>query len=83
MNDVNLAHPGLERLTAYGQGRLGEAELVELSAHLGGCAECREKVEASGDDTLIALLRAADTERAGQVPPAGQEVPKAAWARPG
>jgi|GEM_PF-6478256 len=74
MNDVNLAHPGLERLTAYGQGRLGEAELVELSAHLGGCAECREKVEASGDDTLIALLRAADTEHDPDEKKSGQEV---------
>jgi uncharacterized protein (TIGR03067 family) len=74
MNDVKLAHPSLDRLTAFGQGRLGEAELVELSSHLGGCAECREKVEASGADTLIALLRAADTEHDPDEKKSGQEV---------
>src|SRR5438552_10933043 len=62
MNDVKLTHPSLDQLTAFGQGRLSEAELAELSSHLGECSECREKVEASGDDTLISLLRAADTK---------------------
>jgi uncharacterized protein (TIGR03067 family) len=61
MNDRNLAHPDLDRLTAFAQGRLGEADLAELASHLGDCAACREKVEAAGDDTLISLLRAADT----------------------
>jgi uncharacterized protein (TIGR03067 family) len=62
MNDVKLAHPSLDRLMAFGQGRLAEADLVELSAHLGNCADCRAKVEEAGDDTLISLLRAADTD---------------------
>ncbi len=61
MNDLKLAHPDPERLTAYAQGRLGEAELAELSAHLDDCADCRTRVEATGDDTLISLLRAAGT----------------------
>src|SRR5262245_65230380 len=62
MNDVKLGHPGLDRLVAFGQGRLSETELADLSSHLGDCSECRGKVEASGDDTLISLLRAASTE---------------------
>src|SRR5262245_8408699 len=61
MNDAKLAHPDVGRLTAFAQGRLDEAELAALSSHLSGCAECREKGEATGDDTLISLLRAADT----------------------
>jgi uncharacterized protein (TIGR03067 family) len=61
MNDLKLAHPDPERLSAFAQGRLGEAELAELSAHLGDCTACRTMVEATGDDTLISLLRAADT----------------------
>jgi uncharacterized protein (TIGR03067 family) len=61
MNNLNLAHPNLEQLSAFGQGRLSEAELTELAAHLESCAACRNKVEAAGDDTLISLLRAADT----------------------
>jgi uncharacterized protein (TIGR03067 family) len=62
MNDVKLAHPSLDRLMAFGQGRLAEAELAELSAHLSDCGECRAKVEDAADDTLISLLRAADTD---------------------
>src|SRR5262249_22243645 len=62
MSDVNLAHPSLDLLTAFGQGRLDEAALAELSSHLGECGACRDTVEASGDDTLISLLRSAATE---------------------
>ena len=62
MNDAKLAHPSLDRLTEFAHGRLAEAELAELSAHLSDCTECREKVEATTDDTLISLLRAADTD---------------------
>jgi uncharacterized protein (TIGR03067 family) len=62
MNDVKLAHPEIDRLKAFAQGRLGEAELLELSSHLSHCTECRNTVEAAGDDTLVSLLRAADTE---------------------
>jgi uncharacterized protein (TIGR03067 family) len=62
MVDMKLAHPSINQLTAFAQGSLSDAELVELSLHLGECAECREKVEATGDDTLISLLRAADTK---------------------
>jgi uncharacterized protein (TIGR03067 family) len=61
MNNPKRAHPDFDRLTAFAQGRLDEAALVELASHLGDCAECREKVEVTGDDTLISLLRAADT----------------------
>jgi uncharacterized protein (TIGR03067 family) len=62
MNDLKSPHPDVARLTAFAQGRLDEAGLAELSAHFGDCPECRERVEATGDDTLISLLRAADTE---------------------
>ncbi len=61
MNDAKLVHPDFDQLTAFAQGRLGEAELATLFDHLGDCAECRTKVEAAGDDTFISLLRAADT----------------------
>jgi uncharacterized protein (TIGR03067 family) len=61
MNDVKLAHPEIELLTAFALGRLGEAELVQVHSHLSECSECRQKVETAGDDTLVALLRAADT----------------------
>ncbi len=62
MNDAILAHPGLDQLTAFAQGRLGEAELAQVHAHLSECTECQSKVELTGDDTLVALLRSADTK---------------------
>jgi uncharacterized protein (TIGR03067 family) len=66
MNDVKVAHPEADQLLAFAQGRLDEAQLAALAFHLNGCAACRDQVEASGDDTLISLLRAADTEHDGQ-----------------
>jgi uncharacterized protein (TIGR03067 family) len=67
MNETRLAHPDVDQLSAFAQGRLAEAELAELSAHLDGCAECRARVEDAADDTLISLLRAADTEQEREV----------------
>src|SRR5262245_9011557 len=75
MNDVKLAHPDRDRLTAFAQGRLGEAELAELSSHLGDCTACREQVEAAGDDTLVSLLRAADTSHDGECEGAKEAAP--------
>src|SRR6516165_535142 len=62
MNDVKLGHPALEQLQAFAQGRLAEAELSAIHEHLADCALCRAQVEATGDDTLVGLLRRADTE---------------------
>jgi len=66
MNNLKFAHPTRDRLMAFGQGRLSESELAELSAHLVECDKCRAKVEETADDTLISLLRAADTEQDGE-----------------
>jgi uncharacterized protein (TIGR03067 family) len=63
MNEVTLGHPNLEQLTAFAQGRLSDVELADLATHLGDCSACRTLVEATSDDTLISLLRAADTTR--------------------
>jgi uncharacterized protein (TIGR03067 family) len=75
MNDLKLAHPSLDQLIAFGQGRLSEAELTELSSHLADCVECQDNVEASGDDTLISLLRSATTESDQEAPQDPREVP--------
>jgi serine/threonine protein kinase len=63
MSEAKLAHPSLEHLTAFAQGQLSEEGLVQLSAHLSDCADCRQTVEGIADDTLVSLLRAANTER--------------------
>jgi serine/threonine protein kinase len=47
---------------AFAQGRLSDEGLVQLSAHLDDCVECRQTVEGIADDTLVSLLRAAHTE---------------------
>jgi serine/threonine protein kinase len=58
-----ITHPSADQLVRFSQGRLSEAEIAELAAHLSTCPACVAIAEASGDDTLISLLRAADTER--------------------
>jgi uncharacterized protein (TIGR03067 family) len=78
MNDLKTAHPRLDKLEAFGQGRLSQEELISLSSHLDACAECRHMVEASGDDTLISLLRSAATKQDQEtlsIPPDPREVP--------
>jgi hypothetical protein len=82
MNNVQLAHPDREQLTAFAQGRLADAELVAIHAHLSECPACREQVETTGDDTLVALLRSADTAPNTQAHEAPAEVATVAAVKP-
>ena len=63
-------------LTAYSLGQLSEPDLVDIDGHLAECAVCRQVVEGVAPDTLVALLRSADTDvvksegKMGATPPA-------------
>jgi serine/threonine protein kinase len=57
-----LEHPTAEELNAFGLGQLDESELSQIEGHLADCDACRQSVESVADDTLIALLKSADTE---------------------
>src|SRR4051812_35556562 len=52
-------HPPQERLVAFGQGRLSDADAETVESHLADCAECLHQVERAPDDPVVSLLRAA------------------------
>src|SRR6266436_3248233 len=58
MAQASLAHPNRELLSAFGLGRLGEAESVEIESHLAGCDTCRAVLEFLPPDTLVSMLQA-------------------------
>ena len=57
MHDVREAHPSLEELTAFDRGHLRPAEREAVERHVAACDSCCNRLEALGDDELIALLR--------------------------
>jgi WD40 repeat protein/serine/threonine protein kinase len=58
MTEDALNHPGDDALRALSVGRLADAELAVVSAHLGECPACRRRIdELAIDDRLIARLQ--------------------------
>ena len=58
MSEAPLTHPTAEELRALSLGRLGEAELARVSAHLGDCPECCRRIdELAAADPLLARLQ--------------------------
>jgi hypothetical protein len=52
-------HPTPQELTAFGQGKLPEAALAPIMAHLDACPQCREAVENLPPDSFVGKVRAA------------------------
>jgi WD40 repeat protein len=58
MSEDLSKHPTTDELRALSLGRLTEAELGRLSAHLGDCAECCRRIDQLADaDPLLARLQ--------------------------
>jgi hypothetical protein len=58
MSDAPLNHPSDEALRALSLGQLAEAELDQVSAHLGGCPACCCRIdELAAEDRLLARLQ--------------------------
>src|SRR5262245_18903953 len=58
MSDARLTHPTDEELRALSLGRLVEADLARVSAHLGECAGCCRRIgELADADPLVDRLR--------------------------
>jgi tetratricopeptide (TPR) repeat protein len=58
MTDPPLNHPGDETLRALSLGQLTEAELDQVSAHLGDCPACCRRIDQlATDDHLLARLQ--------------------------
>ena len=51
-------HPRLDQLAAFDQGQLTAVESSDIERHVAQCDDCCRKLEAVGDDALVALLRA-------------------------
>jgi hypothetical protein len=52
-----VAHPDLKQLTAFGHGRLTDAEDRVIADHLAGCKTCQAFLDTLPDDALLALIR--------------------------
>ncbi len=58
MTEGPLNHPGDETLRALSLGQLDEAELAQVSAHLGNCPACCRRIDQlAADDRLLARLQ--------------------------
>ena len=58
MSEAPSTHPTADELRALSLGRLGEAELARVSAHLGDCPECCRRIdELAAADPLLARLQ--------------------------
>jgi len=64
MSEAPLNHPTAEELRALSLGRLGEAELARVSAHLGACPECCRRIDQlAAADPLLARLQQSAARR--------------------
>ena len=61
MPEAPSTHPTTEELRALSLGRLAEADLARVSAHLGDCPECCRRIDqlAAADPLLARLQRSA------------------------
>jgi eukaryotic-like serine/threonine-protein kinase len=72
MSEDPPTHPNAEELLALSLGRLAEAELARVSAHLGDCPECCRRIDqlAAVDPLLARLQESAARREQGLVSPA-------------
>jgi hypothetical protein len=64
-----LEHPSAADLQAFAVGALSEDAARAVESHLSDCAACLAVAAAAPDDTLVTLLRTAETSHAGPVTP--------------
>ncbi len=60
MNGINLEHPPLDRLAAFGLGKLTDAEFAQIEAHIACCVACCERLRHLPTDKLVQLVRGAE-----------------------
>jgi WD40 repeat protein len=64
MSEAPLNHPTDEELRALSLGKLTEAELARVSAHLGDCPACCRRIDQlAADDPLLARLQQSAASR--------------------
>jgi eukaryotic-like serine/threonine-protein kinase len=71
--ESSLNHPSDESLRALSLGQLREAELAEVSAHLGNCPACCSRIdELATDDRLVMRLQQGAATRDNALVPSAQ-----------
>ena len=64
MSETPSTHPTADELRALSLGRLAEAELGHVSAHLGACPECCRRIDQlAAADPLLARLQQSAARR--------------------
>ncbi len=61
MAKAEAVHPPAERLAAYAQGLLDDAEMAEIEQHLSWCDSCGRTIRDQPDDSFVARLRSRST----------------------
>ncbi|MFO0847304.1 MAG: protein kinase [Gemmataceae bacterium] len=59
MTSPVAAHPSPDRLAAFAAGRVGDAELAAIAAHIAGCSTCCGQLDRPTADPMLAMLRQA------------------------
>jgi serine/threonine protein kinase len=74
MSDGKLAHPGSEKLSAFGLGQLDPSKAAEVERHVQSCSVCCQTLWSLPDDRLVTLLRQAFPKSSdfGTPPPASE-----------
>ena len=73
MTEPQLNHPTDDVLRALSLGQLSEAELAEVSAHLGDCPACCDRIDQLGtDDRLVKRLQQGASTRDNALVPSAQ-----------
>src|SRR5215212_147067 len=62
-------HPSPADLRAFALGTLSDEAHSSVEPHLAECSDCQQAAAATPDDTLVTLLRSAETSQAGPVTP--------------
>jgi formylglycine-generating enzyme required for sulfatase activity/tetratricopeptide (TPR) repeat protein len=62
MPGLHTKHPDSEKLTAFGLGRLSEADSKDIEQHLADCADCRTTLDNMPGDSLVNLLQASASD---------------------
>jgi Tfp pilus assembly protein PilF len=57
MMQAATGHPALERLCAFGHGRLAADDMAAIEAHVADCEACCQQLEDLDDDGLIVLVQ--------------------------
>jgi formylglycine-generating enzyme required for sulfatase activity/serine/threonine protein kinase len=74
MPEASDSHPGPEELADFGAGKLARDRAARVAAHVGACAECRQKLDELSPDSFVGKLRGA-AARGGTLPAVAHEAP--------